>query len=285
MEPKLFDIHSHLNLSEFDQDWSEVLDRTLVGGCWTITVGADLASSKKAVEIANSKKTGVWATVGFHPTDATDFTKENWEQVKNLAKDPKVVAIGECGLEYFQRMSNVKGQMSNGISETQKGIQKDLFRKHIELALELDKPLMIHCRPALSLSNGPSEGSQDAYEDVIDILREYKQEAGDRLRGNFHFFAGNWETAKKSLDLGFTLSFTGVITFAGQYDEVVKNTPSDMIMSETDAPFVAPAPHRGKRCEPLYVAEVAKKIAELKDVSVQQMAEILVNNGRRLFRV
>lgn len=272
MTPKLFDIHSHLNLSQFDQDWPEVLERTLMGDCWTITVGADLASSRKAVEIANTKGEGVWATVGFHPTDAADLSNETWNELTELAKDKKVVAIGECGLEYFQRISNVKSQMANEMPEIQKEKQKELFKKHIELALELNKPLMIHCRP--------SEGSQDAYLDALELLREYRG-----ARGNFHFFAGDREIAQKCLALGFTLSFTGVITFAHQHDEVIKNTPFEMIMAETDAPFVAPASFRGKRCEPLYVAEVVKKMAELRGISADKMAQISVENGRRIFGV
>ncbi|MCX6712739.1 MAG: TatD family hydrolase [Candidatus Vogelbacteria bacterium] len=269
MEPKLFDIHSHLNLSAFNEDWPEVLDRTLTADCWTITVGADLASSKKAVEIANSVPEGVWATVGFHPTDAADLSDEAWNEVVELANDPKVVAVGECGLEYYRIVKSEELKVKSN--------QKELFRRHIELALSLNKPLMIHCRA--------SEGNQDAYEDAIEILNEYKKEAGKKLRGDFHFFAGNWAVAQKCLELGFTLSFTGVITFANQYDEVIKNTPLDMLMAETDAPFVAPALYRGKRCEPLYVAEVVKKLAELKGIPKEKMDEITVQNARQMFGV
>jgi len=268
MSPKLFDIHSHLNLSDFDQDWPEVLDRTLEGDCWTITVGADLASSKKAVEIANSKPEGVWATVGFHPTDALDLSDESWNEVVELAKDQKVVAIGECGLEYFTRTKNIEDRIKNEEKEK----QQKIFRHHIELALELNKPLMIHCRP--------SEGSMDAYLDAIEILSQYKT-----ARGNFHFFAGDSAVAQKCLELGFTLSFTGVITFARQYDEVIKSMPLDRLLAETDAPFVAPVPYRGKRCEPLYVAQVVAKLAELRGLSFDQMAEITVANGRRTFGI
>jgi len=275
MNPKLFDIHSHLNLSDFDQDWPEVLERTLAGDCWTITVGADLASSKKAVEIANTKTEGVWATVGFHPTDGVTPKPQaeadaEWVELATLAKNPKVVAIGECGFEFFRVKS--KEQIEK---------QKDLFRKHIELAIQLNKPLMIHCRP--------SEGSMDAYEEAIEILTEYikavPREARRAEWGNFHFFAGDSVMAQKCLELGFTLSFTGVITFARQYDEVIKNMPLEMLLAETDAPFVAPVPYRGKRCEPLYVAQVVAKLAELRGLSPEQMAEITVANGRRGFGV
>lgn len=269
--PKLFDIHCHLNLPDFANDWPVVLDRTLAEDCWIINVGADLVSSKLAVEQAESRKGGIWATVGFHPTDALDLSDENWTEVKRLATNPKVVAIGECGLEYYRSPS-----------EEEKNQQKKIFRHHIELALELDKPLMIHCRP--------SQGSQDAYEDALEILSGYKERAASAQgfgvpKGNWHFFAGDMATAQKCLDLGFTLSFTGVITFARQYDEVIKNIPLDKIMAETDAPFVAPVSYRGKRCEPLYVVEVIKKLAELKNLSYEKMAEITVENGRRVFGV
>jgi TatD DNase family protein len=285
--PKLFDIHSHLNLPEFDRDWSEVLTRTLEADCWTITVGADLASSKKAVEIARFRPEGVWATVGFHPTDAADLSEEAWCELAELAKDAKVVAIGECGLEYYERVANDELRMTDEVKEK----QKQLFRKHIELALELGKPLMIHCRP--------SQGSMDAYEDAIEILNKYgemtrddlrmtngfKKTGQNTLRGNFHFFAGGWEVAQKCLALGFTLSFTGVITFSSQYDEVIKTAPAEMILAETDAPFVAPVPYRGARCEPIMVAEVVKRMAELRGRSAEEMAEITVLNGKRLFGI
>ena len=286
MEAKLFDIHCHLNLPEFAADRATVLDRTLNEGCWLINVGADLASSKLAVEIAKTKETGVWATVGFHPTEipapkleaeAGAVMMEEFAELSELAKDPKVVAIGECGLEYYERKANDKGRMTNENAQAKKEEQKALFRKHIELALELDNPLMIHCRP--------NQGSQDAYEDTVDILREYKHRAGDKLCGNFHFFAGGWTIAQKCLDLGFTLSFTGVVTFSHQYDEVIQNTPIDMIMAETDAPFVAPVPYRGQRCEPLYVVEVVKRMAELRGITYEKMAQISVQNGRRVFKL
>ena len=140
---------------------------------------------------------------------------------------------------------------------------------------------MIHCRPA--------QNSMDAYEDALNILGEYEAGFATPKRtakaGNFHFFAGDWEIAQKCLALGFTLSFTGVITFANQYNEVIKNIPPEMLLAETDTPYVAPVPYRGQRCEPLYVAEVVKKLAELKNLPYDQMAKITVANGRRVFGV
>lgn len=273
MVPKLIDTHCHLNLPEFKDDWREVLDRTLVQDCWVINVGADLGSSKLALEQAEGREQGIWATVGFHPTDGGQINDAVWAETKKLAAHEKVVAIGECGLEYYERVTNDELRMTN----KEKDEQQNLFRKHIELALELDKPLMIHCRA--------SAGSQDAYLDALAILDEYKKEAGDKLRGNFHFFAGDRDIAQKCLGLGFTLSFTGVITFTNQYDEVIKNTPPEMLLTETDAPFVAPVPYRGKRSEPLYAAEVVKRLAELKNLSNEEMAAISVANAKRVFRL
>jgi len=264
--PKLFDIHCHLNLPEFASDDLCVLERTLLQGCWINNVGVDLDSSRRAVEIANSRDLGVWASVGLHPTDALDLSPEVWSEISFLAKNPKVVAIGECGLDYFR--------LSENFEEVKKK-QQDLFLKHLDLALSIDKPLMIHCRP--------SSGSQDAYLDLLSILTEQKKVFGDKLRGNFHFFAGDWIIAQQALDLGFTLSFTGVITFSSQYDEVIKKMPLDMLLSETDSPFVSPIPFRGQRCEPSYLLEVVRKLAELRGISLEKMAEITVANGKRLF--
>jgi TatD DNase family protein len=185
-----------------------------------------------------------------------------------------VVAIGECGLDYFHivdQKSNTKNQNHKAKIIDIKNKQKEVFKKHIELALELDKPLMIHCR--------------DAYPDVLEILNSYFLIHNSKLRGDIHFFAGNWETAQKFLDLGFYLSFTGVITFTHDYDEVIKKMPLGRLMIETDAPYVAPAPYRGKRNEPLFVAEVAKKIAALRGLIYDEVAVATVANARNLFDI
>lgn len=270
MSPNLFDAHCHLNLPEFSADWKEVLEHTLAEGCWLVNVGADLESSRVAVTQAETKTEGVWAAVGFHPADSGVLTELSWQTLETLARQPKVVAIGECGLEFYQ----FSPEQPLKITPVE---QKNIFRRQVELALAVNKPLMIHCRP--------SKGTMDAYEETLAILAEYKQQTGERLRGNFHFFAGDLAIAQKCLALGFTLSFTGVITFATQYNEVIKNVPLDKILAETDSPFVAPASYRGKRCEPLYVSEVVKKIAELKNLPYEKTAEITVENARRLFDV
>lgn len=282
MTPRLIDIHAHVNFVDFGDDYREIIEKTLAENVWLINIGADLETSKKSVEILADFPVGVFASVGFHPTEVGELSPADWAELKRLASLDRVVAIGECGLEYFERKSNVESQMSEVDGGIDKERQKKIFRQQIEIALEVDKPLMIHCRTTLK---SPTETGRDAYEDTISILKEYKEKYGDRLRGNVHFFAGNLEQAKKLVNLGFSLSFTGVITFTDQYEEIIKWLPEEAIMAETDAPYVAPVPYRGKRNEPLYVEEVVKKMAQLRGVSYEEMARLTVGNSRRLFGI
>lgn len=261
---RLADIHCHLNFPEFDRDRDEVIKRALNKEIWMINVGTDLETSKKSIELAE-KYEGVWATVGLHPTDRAgeDFDLARYRGL--LARHPKVVAIGECGLDLFRIKNNAlpAGRQELRIK------QKDIFRKQIELAIELNKPLMIHCR--------------DAYEDVFNILKSYFLNHKSDLRANMHFFSGDWKQAEKFLELGFSLSFAGPITFSHDYDEVIKNMPLEKIMAETDSPFAAPALYRGKRNEPFYVREVIKRIAEIKNVSCEEAAKITTQNAINFF--
>ena len=264
--PEYIDIHSHISFPDFDADREAVIGRMKEKNIWAIDVGTDFKNSKKAAKYAAAND-GIFSSAGLHPTDDgnEDFDKEAY---RKLFANHKVVAVGECGLDYFcLDESNQASQKSKVESKKQR--QKKIFEKQIEIALELDKPLMIHCR--------------DAYADLLEILRSYSAARGSKLRGNMHFFAGSWETAKKFLDLGFTLSFTGVITFARDYDEVIKNAPLDMIMAETDSPFVAPLPYRGKRNEPIYVAEVVKKIAQIRGEDFNRVRELILKNSLRVF--
>lgn len=281
--PKYIDIHSHVNFKAFDEDRDEVIKRALGNDTWVINVGTQVDTSKKAVEMANMYEEGVYAIIGLHPihTGASyhdekelgeggkEFTSRgeifDKESYRELLKDKKVVGIGECGLDYY-RMD------AKSIEK-----QKEAFRGQIELANEFDKPLMLHIR------NGSTSSPQvtpNAYVDALEILKQYS-----KTKGDVHFFAGTWEEAKGFLEFGFTLSFTGVITFTDDYDEVIRNTPLDMIMSETDSPYVTPTPYRGKRNEPLYVSEVVKKIAEVKNLPEVEVAAVLVANARRSFRI
>ena len=259
MNIKFVDIHSHIQFPEFDADREEVVSRMKNAGVFSVVVGTDLKTSQTAVKLAE-KHENLFASVGLHPNGMIS-EKFDGKAYRELVSNPKTVAVGECGLDYFR---------TEGTEENKKK-QKEIFEKQINLALEFDKPLMIHCR--------------NAYEDMIDILAIHKKEHKEKLRGNIHFFAGNWSIAQKFLELGFTLSFTGVITFAGQYDEVIKNAPLNMIMSETDCPYVAPVPYRGKRNEPSYVTEVVKRIAAIKGEGFEKVSEAMANNAIRVFGV
>ncbi len=256
--PKFFDIHSHLNFKDFNADLEDVVQRLRDAETYTIVVGTDYESSKWAVELADKYKE-IYACIGVHPVDDPnrDFDISPFSE---LVKHPKVVAIGECGLDFFHSKKEEDFER-----------QKNLFLKQINFALEHDKPLMIH--------------SRDAYVELLEILEPMKKEFEKKLRGDIHFFAGNLEIAKRFWNIDFTTSFTGVITFARSYDEVIKNAPIEMLMSETDAPFVAPTPHRGKRNEPSFVQEVVKKIAEIRGEDFETVQKALISNAFRLFRI
>jgi len=244
-----------------EEEREDIIKRTLDNDVWLINVGSDLESSRLAIKIAEQYKKGVYACVGLHPTDNIGEIF-NIDEYRKLILNPKVVAIGECGIELHS------DKLTDGDSITPLIKQGGIFKQQIELSLETDKPLMIHCR--------------NAHEEVLEILEEYRNK---KLKGNIHFFSGTPEQAHQYIDLGFTISFTGVITFTKDYDEAVKAVPLDKIMVETDAPFVTPAPHRGKRNEPLYVQEVAKKIAEIKEISYEEVIETTTKNAIKFFNL
>ncbi len=286
MNFKYIDIHSHTNFKAFEEDRDAVIMRALDAGVAVINVGTQIDTSRFAVEMAN-KYDGVYAIIGLHPIhtgasyhDTKELGEEgkaftsrgevfNYEEYKKLIVDPKVVAIGECGLDYYRCTPETIAK------------QKEAFIEQINLANEFSKPLMLHIR------NNPENKTLNAYSDALEILKEHLD--GESLpagrRGDVHFFAGTLEDAKMFVDFGFTLSFTGVITFTHDYDEVVKVTPLDMIMSETDSPYITPVPYRGKRNEPVYVIEVVKKIAEIKGLPVEEVAQQLVMNAKRVFKI
>jgi TatD DNase family protein len=257
MEKRYIDIHAHMQFSAYDADRAELLSRTKEQGVSVINVGTDLETSQAAILLAEEDE-GLYATVALHPADGEqEFDRAAYEA---LAEHPKVVAIGECGLDYFH------------LSEDTARNQRELFIQHIEIANTLGKPLMLHIRSG-------KEG-RSAYKDALDILREHAQ-----VKGNVHFFAGSVEEAKEFIDLGFTISFTGVVTFTHDYDEVIRVVPLEMIMAETDCPFVTPAPYRGKRNEPLYVQEVYKVIARIKNLDEETVRQHILANAQRVFGV
>lgn len=275
------DIHAHVNLSAFDEDREDVLTRTREASVAHINIGTKETTSKKAVEIADAHD-GVYAIVGLHPIQTTPehhdeeeiggkgFVSQgevfNKDFYRELCASKKVVGIGECGLDYYRNDPSTKE------------IQEAQFIAQIELANELGLPLMIHTRDAKGNQASASSTVGSVYDDTYAILKQYAKVGGD-----VHFYAGNYEQAKKFFDLGFTISFTGVITFAKDYEEIVRNAPLDMIHGETDAPYVAPKPYRGQRCEPMYVKEVYKKIAAIKNLDEELVREQLLENAKRLF--
>ncbi len=211
MNIKYIDIHCHLDFKDYDADRNGVFGRMRERGVGAITIGTDLESSKKAVEIVEANE-NIWACIGVHPNEAgNELWSKNYELWEELVKSPKVVGIGECGLDYFRIHSpNI---------ENEKKRQKELFKSQIEFASKYDKALMLHCRPARNAL--AYEAGGEAYDEVLDILESYKKAEGpeaEKLKGNAHFFAWNIEQAKRFLDLGFSLSFTGVITFADDYN-------------------------------------------------------------------
>jgi TatD DNase family protein len=279
---RYIDIHSHVNLSAFDEDREAVLQRTKEAGVVHINVGTKESTSQKAVEIADAHE-DVYAIVGLHPIQTTpqhhdedeiggkafDSKGEvfNKDFYRELCKSSKVVGIGECGLDYYRNDPSTRE------------VQEEQFIAQIELANELGLPLMIHTRDAKG--NAASAASAtNVYDDTYAILKQYSKVPGD-----IHFYAGNYVQAKKFFDLGFTISFTGVITFAKDYEEVVRGAPLDMVHGETDCPYVAPKPYRGQRCEPMFVQEVYKKIAEIKGENEEMVREQLIQNAQRLFKL
>lgn len=272
----LFDVHTHVQFAAYDEDREAVILRAREAGVWIVNVGTQCDTSAAAIELAKKYGEGIYATVGLHPIHTeqsyhdikelgdSDITREftsrgeefDYESYKTLAANSDVVAIGECGLDYY-RIKNHESRIK----------QKEVFEKHITLSYEVGKPLMIHCR--------------NAFDDLIQIL-EANSHKLKAIPGIIHFFSGTTENAKKLLDLGFSFSFGGVITFARDYDEQIKYIPLDRIVLETDAPYVAPALYRGRRNEPKYVIEVAKKLAELKNTPLEETAEKTSTNAKSI---
>jgi len=278
VKTKFLDAHTHVQSLIYEADRDAVILRARDARVSMVNAGTQTTTSRAAIELAE-KNDGTWATVGFHPLHCN----EHWyhdlaEQVspereifdadvfRKLAAHPKVVAIGECGLDYYR--------LDEKSAEKDKEKQKEVFIAQIEIAREAKKPIVVHCR--------------DAFPDLIALLTTYDVPRTASF-GIIHFFTGTSADAKALLDLGFAFTFGGATTFpprkgqtVGAYDEIIKMIPLDCILSETDAPYVAPASHRGERNEPAYVVEVVHKLAELKGISVDQMAETIWENGKRI---
>ena len=260
--PDYFDTHSHLQLSQFDTDRDAVLARMREKVVYTIAVGVGLETSKGAVALASTHG-DIWATIGVHPTDTDEgFDPTAYEELLG----PRVVGIGECGLDYYRTPKADVYQR-----------QKEVFEAQIDFALAHDLPLMLHIRP--------SKGTQDAHEDALSILEAKYKEVGNKLRGNAHFFTGSLESAKRYWAMGFSTAFPGVITFAPEYADVVRACPPELILSETDAPYASPVPHRGERCEPAFVVDTVAALAQIRGEDLEMIKKRLISNANRIFGV
>jgi|AntRauTorcE11897_2_1112592.scaffolds.fasta_scaffold03757_3 TatD DNase family protein len=285
---KYIDTHCHLNFKDFDEDRDDIIDRAQKNDLGMIQIGTGLKTSKEVVGLAKNyyqKNPNIWSTIGLHPiytTEESEFRVEEFQKI--LDEDiksglPKIVGVGECGLDYFHLKGETKEE-----TDSEKEVQEKVFQDQIEFAIKNSLPLMIHCR--------------DAYDDVISILKEYKEKltkgemgndgevySPERLHGNCHFFAGTIEHAKEFLDMNFTVSFTGVITFAEEYKELVKFVPLELMHAETDSPYVAPVPFRGQKNEPNNVIKVVNRIADIKEVSFEEAEKQLVENAKKLYKL
>lgn len=264
-----FDIHSHINDPSFDGDREAVLARMHEHGVWTVVVGTDYKSSQDAATIASFVDGGVYASIGVHPIDDRGalFREPLFSEL--VTASPHIVAVGECGLDY-SRLASVSDVA------TEKVRQRALFEAQVDFAITHDLPLMIHCRDS-------DKDVADAHRDTLAILTAKKKLAGVKLRGNIHFFSQTIGIAREYFGLDFTISFTGVITFSREYDEVIRLAPLDRIMAETDSPYVTPIPYRGKRNEPIFVEEVVRKIAEIRNEDFETVRVATVQNALRIF--
>jgi TatD DNase family protein len=253
----LFDTHAHLNAIQYEEDIVEVIQRAKTERVsHIVVVGFDKDTIKRAMELTEQYEM-IYAAVGWHPVDAIDMTDEDLEWIKALASHPKVVAIGEMGLDYYW-------------DKSPKDIQMDVFRRQIRLAKEVKLPIIIHNR--------------DATEDVVKIL---KKENASEVGGIMHCFTGSLEVAKQCMDMNFYISFGGPVTFknAKKPKEVATEIPLERLLIETDCPYLTPHPFRGKRNEPSYVKYIAEQIAELKGLSFEEVAKITSDNAMKLFGI
>lgn len=268
---QLTDTHCHLDYHKFDSDRADVIGRAKDSGVIRLLIpGLNHKSSREAVRLAE-EHSGVYAAVGFHPTDLDDFSEATFRQVQELASHPKVVAIGEIGIDYYW------------VKEPEKrAFQRKALAQQLRFAQAVNKPVVIHMRE----ENDTWFGQASA--DLLDILTEWQSGLQGALRetpGVLHSFNGTWETAQKALALNFYIGITGPVTYkqADEKREVVRQIPLNRLLIETDAPFLAPVPFRGKRNEPAFVRHIADKIAEIHTKSPAEIASLTTANAERLF--
>jgi TatD DNase family protein len=269
----IIDSHAHLTFKEYSEDLEDVIARSLSSDTQIINASSNYETSVMAVDLAK-KYDGMWAVVGCHPDDLSLSKSIEQEDFKKLANSsPKVVGVGEVGLDFY-RLPADKNE-----AEKIKQKQIEAFKQFIGLAQELNLPLVLHSR-------GEPNDPYGAYDLMLEILGKW-QMANGKLKGVIHCYGGNLGQAKKFLDLGFYIGFTGIVTFknAKELQAIVKEIPLDKILIETDAPFLAPEPFRGQRNEPAYVKYVAQKIADLKEISFEEVTKATYENTCRLFNL
>ena len=257
--PALIDSHAHIQTREFSADVAEVIQRAKEAGVEKIIVvggAGDLSSNDAALALADSYP-GLYATIGMHPHDAKEVDEEAFQRLEALARNPKVVAVGETGLDFYY-------------DHSPRQVQIDLFCRFIQMARQNGLPLVVHVR--------------DAYREACEII---KREGKGNLRGVIHCFTGDYDAAREFLDLGFYLSFTGIITFknADALRDVARRLPLERILLETDSPYLAPVPHRGKRNEPSFVGYVAETLSQIKGADFDQVAEATSRNAEMLLGI
>lgn len=288
-----FDTHAHVNFNAFKDDGEAVLLRCLEAGMSVVNVGSQYSTSKRAVDYAHKFEGGIFAAVGIHPVHLKKgkFTHQDpeelgeteiptvgetfdYEKYLELARDEKVVAIGEVGLDYhhFEPNDDV---------EFLKNLQKETLVKFIALANEVQKPVMIHCWGVKS-SKELDHARTDAYDDLLEILEKYPV----AKRGIIHSFIGSYKTANKFIELGYKLGLNGIITYGDGYDRLIREIDLENIVLETDCPYLTPRPlEKGTRNQPLFVKEVAQKIANVKGISIEEVAEVTLQNAKFLLNV
>jgi len=255
--PELFDTHTHLHFPDFVDDLDAVLARARAAGVSAmLTIGTDVETSRAAIAIA-AREPDVWAAVGIHPHDAAGADPTALAEIERLADDPRVVAVGEIGLDFFRNLSP-------------RDAQEHCFRALLDVARRVGKPALIHCR--------------DAHEDVLAALADAR--VGE-IGGILHCFSGDAAIARRALDLGLVISIAGPVTYpnAKTLPEVVRLVPRDRLVVETDCPYLPPQPYRGKRNEPAYVAITAARVAELRGESANELGAAMAANARRLFKL
>ena len=264
--PEFYDTHAHLDFPDFREEMDEVVQRAADAGISRIvTIGTELESSRRAIDLAKHFD-GVFAAVGWHPNDCLSAPDDVRAELEGLAKAPKVVAIGEIGIDHYRLPSTRGGSVAD--DEVFKARQVSLFQQQLEVAAKLGLNVVVH--------------QLASFEACIEVFEPF----ADRVRGVFHCFVNDPAAARRVIDLGSLVSFTGVCTFknAVEVRESLASVPLDKLMLETDAPFLAPVPYRGKRCEPAYVREISQVAAETLGIGLEELAEATGATARDFFK-